>query len=274
MLSFRVLDDLVGTQDIADLMDTRHTPATHASWPVRKSQRAVVVDQVLPDGHGVAPAAERVDDQLAVGLARARVRRSTGSFRGDGCGVVRALAGRRGPRRVGGHLRRKGRLCRASGRPATAPHLQAGRLQVAAGGLAPDPGGLFDLSQRPAEASQRENLLSFLFGQDVAHAGQERRVPGRFARQGQATPDLSRASGIRLTACDTPSRPCVGSSTRKCLADSADGETAVVHFCDSRRDQLADRGLGGSAKLDLKRNLSRGWQPERRGSRSGQSKGE
>ena len=31
--------------------------------------------------------------------------------------------------------------------------------------------GLFDLPQRPAEASQRENLLSFLFLQDVAHAG-------------------------------------------------------------------------------------------------------
>ena len=100
-------------------------------------------------------------------------------------------AGRRGWRRVGGHLRRNGRFCRASRRPATA--LQAGRLQVVAGGLAPDPGGLFDPPQRPAEASEREDVLSFLFGQvrhsaepdprmdetrmgflaDVAHAGQE-----------------------------------------------------------------------------------------------------
>ena len=136
---------------------------------------AVVVDQVLADGHGVAPAAERVDDQLAVGLARARLRRPTGPLLGDGCGGGGALAGRRGQRRVGGHLRRNGRFCRASGRPSTAPHLQAGRLQVTAGGLAPDPGGLFDLPKRPAEPPQREDLLSFLFLQDVAHAGQERR---------------------------------------------------------------------------------------------------
>ena len=134
-------------------------------------REAVVVDQVLPDGHGVAPATERVHDQLAVGLARARLWRSTGLLRGGGCGGVGALAGRRSRRRVGGRLRRNGRFCRASRRPATAPDLHAGRLQVPAGGLAPDSGGLFDLPQRPAEASQRENLLSFLFLQDVAHAG-------------------------------------------------------------------------------------------------------
>ena len=142
--------------------------APHARIARRET---VVVDQVLPDGRGVAPAAERVDDQLAVGLARARLRRSTGPLRGDGRGVVRALASRRGRRRVGGHLRGNGRICRTSGWAATAAHGQAGRFQVTAGGLAPDPGGLFDPPQRPAEASQREDLLSFLFAQDVAHAG-------------------------------------------------------------------------------------------------------
>ena len=142
--------------------------APHAGIARRE---AVVVDQVLPDGHGVAAAAERVDDQLAVGLARAGLRRSTGTLLRYGCGVTGVCAGRRGRRRVGGHLRRNGRFCRTSGRPATAAHGQAGRLQVVAGGLAPDPGGLFDPPQRPAEASQREDLLSFLFAQDVAHAG-------------------------------------------------------------------------------------------------------
>ena len=122
--------------------------------------------------------------QLAVGLARAGLRRSTGPLRGNGCGVVRAVASRRGRRRVGGHLRRNGRICRTSARAATAAHGQAGRLQVTAGGLAPDPGGLFDPPQRPAEAPQREDLLSFLFAQDVAHAGQERRVPDRRQRLG------------------------------------------------------------------------------------------
>ena len=33
-----LLEDLVGAQDLADLMDARHTPATHAGWPVRRSQ--------------------------------------------------------------------------------------------------------------------------------------------------------------------------------------------------------------------------------------------
>ena len=155
--------------------------APHAGIAGRE---AVVVDQVLPDGHGVAPAGERLDDQLAVGLARARLRRSTGPLRGNRCGLVRALASHRGRRRIGGHLRRNGRICRTSARAATTAHGQAGRLQVAAGGLAPDPGGLFNPPQRPAEASQREDLLSFLFAQDVAHAGQERRVPDRRQRLG------------------------------------------------------------------------------------------
>ena len=50
--------------------------------------------------------------------------------------------------------------------------------------LASDSGGVFDAPQRPAEAPQRQDLLSFLFGQDVAHAGQERAVPDRRQRLG------------------------------------------------------------------------------------------
>ncbi len=45
-----------------------------------RAREAVVVDQVLPDRHRVAPAAERLDDQLAIRLAGARARRA----RGDG----------------------------------------------------------------------------------------------------------------------------------------------------------------------------------------------
>ena len=71
-----------------------------------------------------------------------------------------------------------------NGRPATAPHHQACGLQVAAGRLAPDAGGPLDPPQRPPEASQRQNLLSFVFSQDVAHAGQERLVPVRCQRLG------------------------------------------------------------------------------------------
>ena len=46
------------------------------------------------------------------------------------------------------------------------------------------PGRPFDPPQRPTEASQRQDLLSFVFSQDVAHAGQERPVPDRCQRLG------------------------------------------------------------------------------------------
>ena len=33
-----LIEDLVGAQNLADLMEARHTPATYAGWPVRRSQ--------------------------------------------------------------------------------------------------------------------------------------------------------------------------------------------------------------------------------------------
>ena len=74
------------------------------------SREAMVIDQVLPDGHGVAPPADRLGDQLAVGLAGTRPRRAAGTLPRHGRGVNRTRAGRRRPRRVGGHLRRNGRF--------------------------------------------------------------------------------------------------------------------------------------------------------------------
>ena len=35
----------------------------------------MVVDEVLPDGHGIATASERLDNQFSIRLARARIRR-------------------------------------------------------------------------------------------------------------------------------------------------------------------------------------------------------
>ena len=148
------------------------------------SREAMVIDQVLPDGHGVAPAANGLDDQFAIGLAGARPWRSAGAVLRRGGGLTRARGGRGCCRRVGGHLRGNGRFCRTNGTPATAPHHQACGLQVAAGRLAPDPGGPLNPPQRPSEASQRQNLLSFIFSQDVAHAGQERPIPDRCQRLG------------------------------------------------------------------------------------------
>ena len=84
---------------------------------------------------------------------------------------------------------------RSSARTAPAPHHHASGLQVAAGRLAPDPGRPLDPPQRPAEASQRQDLLSFLFSQDVAHAGQEHAVPDRRQRLGA----LSGMAGFQVS---------------------------------------------------------------------------
>ena len=102
------------------LLPDRRDEAPHARIARRE---AVVMDQVLPDGRGVAPPAERGHDQLAVGLAGARLRCSTGLVPRRGDGVTRARFGRGCRRRVGGHLRRNGRVCRSSARtaPKSAP---------------------------------------------------------------------------------------------------------------------------------------------------------
>ena len=48
-----LLEDLVGAPDLADLMEARHTPATHGSWPVRRSQGDPYMTIVCPiDGAG------------------------------------------------------------------------------------------------------------------------------------------------------------------------------------------------------------------------------
>ena len=45
-----LLEDLVGAQDLADVMEARHTPATHAGWPVRRSQSDPDMRIVCPIG--------------------------------------------------------------------------------------------------------------------------------------------------------------------------------------------------------------------------------
>ena len=82
--------------------------APHAGVPGRE---AVLIDEVLPDRHGVAAAAEGELDQLAVRLAGAGGR-APGS--GGGGRVGRPAQARRDPgAEVGGHL--TGRICRVGG---------------------------------------------------------------------------------------------------------------------------------------------------------------
>ena len=78
------------------------------------SSETVVVHQVLPDGHGVAPARQSLHDHLAEGLTGARTRRPPGRRRPGGTrglGGNPARDGRRGGQGVGGHpLRGNGRF--------------------------------------------------------------------------------------------------------------------------------------------------------------------
>ncbi len=44
----RLLEDLVGARDLADLIEARQTPATHANWPVRRNQGEPYMTIVCP----------------------------------------------------------------------------------------------------------------------------------------------------------------------------------------------------------------------------------
>ncbi len=85
----------------------RHDEAPHAGVPCGE---AMVVDEVLPDGHGIAATPECLGDQLAVRLARARARRATRVWDRSRVGGHLRLGGRFCRVGVGGHRRRNGRI--------------------------------------------------------------------------------------------------------------------------------------------------------------------
>ena len=76
----------------------------------------------------------------------------------------------RGPQRRGGTAAEDPRDTMRSA-PARRTHRDPRRLQVGARRLAPNARRLLYASQRPAKASKRQDLLLFLFVQDVAHLG-------------------------------------------------------------------------------------------------------
>ena len=109
--------------------------------------KAVIVDEVAPDRHGVAAAGEGELNQLAIRLARAggrRAPRRQGGRRSARVGGPPAV----GARRVGGHP--FGRICRRVAPPPRRPHGEPGGLEVGAGGLAPHARRLLDAPERPA----------------------------------------------------------------------------------------------------------------------------
>jgi hypothetical protein len=123
---------------------------------------AMLIDEVLPDRHRIAPAADGQPDQLAVGLAGARRRGTAGGGRPS-------RRTRRQGSGVGGHL--SGRICQVGG------HLTGPFWRRPADRRSPsrraDAGRLLDAAERPAEPPQSENLLPFVVSQDVGHADGE-----------------------------------------------------------------------------------------------------
>ncbi len=199
-----------GGDDDARLRRRRAAERDHeASHAGVARGEAMVIDEVLPDRHGVAPAMQGFGDQLAVGLAGTRRRRALGHStdaevgghrRRDNCRFRRgrvgghprpngrfcraevgghlSAGGRICRHRVGGHPRRGGRFWRPGSRaPAAGANRDARRAQIATGRLATDLGGLLNTSQGPAQSAQRDNLLLPVLAQDVAHAAREHGLP-------------------------------------------------------------------------------------------------
>src|SRR6266853_1624330 len=136
---------------------------------------AVVGNQILPDGHGIASTAQSQFDGLAIRLA------GTGGWI-----LIRrpeSVVPKRLSAKVGGHL--VGRFCRCSPSPRTRwSHGDPNRFQVCAGCLSAHTRGLLDAPQRPSEPSQCYDLLFLLFAQDVAHADGAYKASRRSQRPG------------------------------------------------------------------------------------------
>ena len=142
---------------------------------------AMLVDEVLPDGHRVAAAAHSLHDQFAVRLAGALRR-----------GPARSHWTRHddlGGHRVGGHRARGGRIWRWPLRRATGAlaHDHAGGLEVPTDRFAAHARRRLDAPQRPPQSPQRDHLLLFGLVQDVAHGGKR---PSRNAPPGYASARL------------------------------------------------------------------------------------
>ena len=132
----------------------------------------VAVHQVLVDGLGVSSFAQRQFDEVEGGLA--------GTARGAAPGQrdwrrvgghrwpVLAEFGLRAGRQVGGHP--IGRFCRCPSSPtAGSSNGNSGCFEVGSRGFPANACFVLDAPQRPAQPPQRDDLLSLLFAQDIAH---------------------------------------------------------------------------------------------------------
>ena len=148
----------------------------------------MVIDQVLPDGHGVAAPAERRDDQFAVGLAGARPRRRPGrSLATAVAAPVPVPAASAADESVGTSTEMAGFDGRVEAGHGPAP--PARRPSGPASRLASDSGGVFDEAPQPAEAPQRHQTR-FSSAKTLLIPGRNRLFPtgvneGRYVRNGR-----------------------------------------------------------------------------------------
>ena len=92
----------------------------------------------------------------------------TGAESGGTVGRFLAEFGVREGGQVGGHL--IGRFCRCPPPPTSrSPNGDSGGVEVSSRRLPPNACFLLDAPQRPAQPPQRDDLLSLLFAQDIAH---------------------------------------------------------------------------------------------------------
>src|SRR3989441_1339207 len=181
--------------------------APHAGVP---GWEPVLIDQVLPDRHGVAAATEGELDELAVGLAGARPGGPAGRRRPR----RQPAEGRRPHAKVGGHL--TGRFCWVGGHltgrfwrrpPAAGPaDRDPSGLEIGARRLATDPDRLFDAAERPSQPPQSEDLLLLVVSQDVRHPGGDPQSPPPRQRPGVALPHWPVFRRPRLAGFGCPPR--------------------------------------------------------------------
>lgn len=159
--------------------------------------KPVLTNHVLPDGHGIASAAQPQLDGFTIWLA--------GTGGGEWAGGLECLLFWSLAAGVGGHL--LGRFCRAyiGGhlvgwycRPAPPPctrrtYRDPGGFEIGAYGFPAHTRALLDAPQRPSEPSQGYNLLLFFFAQDIAHGDRAYLASGRCQCLGRST--VGRFSG-------------------------------------------------------------------------------
>ena len=131
-----------------------------------RTREAMFIHQFLPDRHGIAAGRETLFNQFAVGSQALAAARES---------VVTSLAGFGLSGGSGSAVHPIARFCRRSFAPSPWwTNRNPCGFQVACRSLTPDPCRFLDAPQRPAQLAQRDDLLSLLFVQEIAHLAEDK----------------------------------------------------------------------------------------------------